>query len=180
MELVDFCSRDLTYYSKRLAYLLRHTTLPNQSGWVMAKVLYEQYGFNEKILKIIVAFDPKGRFIFSDEKTAVRALYGHSFKIETDELPTLPPTVLYHGTAEKNLASILEKGILPMSRAKVHLSSSIKTAEHVGIRHGRPIVLEINSAAMAADGDVFYKITNDVWQTDYIPAKYITNTIIPK
>lgn len=34
-------------------------------------------------------------------------------------------------------------------------------------------VLEINSAAMAADGYVFYKITNDVWQTDYIPAKYI-------
>lgn len=64
MELVDFCSRDLTYYSKRLAYFLRHTTLPNQSGWVTAKVLYEQYGFNEKILKIIVAFDPKGRFIF--------------------------------------------------------------------------------------------------------------------
>ena len=36
-----------------------------------------------------------------------------------------------------------------------------------------PEVLEFYSAAMAADGYVFYKITNDVWQTDYIPAKYI-------
>ena len=57
--------------------------------------------------------------------------------------------------------------------SNAHLSPTYGMAYFVGGRHGMPEVLEINSAAMAADGYVFYKITNDVWQTDYIPAKYI-------
>ena len=66
-----------------------------------------------------------------------------------------------------------------MSRNKVHLSSTIETAKLVGQRHGTPIVLEINTYAMATDGHSLYQLNNDIWQTDYIPTKYITNTIIP-
>ena len=159
--------------SRRLAYLLRHSKLPDKHGWVSVNVLCKESGYEEHIVRALVLFDDKGRFIFSDDKMKVRALYGHSIKIESDAVPTPPPAVLYHGTAEKSVPTIFEEGIKLMSRAKVHLSPTYGMAYSVGARHGMPEVLEINSAAMAADGYVFYKITNDVWQTDYIPAKYI-------
>lgn len=159
--------------SKRLAYLLRHSNLPDKYGWVLVDVLCKESGYKEHIIRTLVLFDDKGRFIFSDDQTKVRALYGHSIKIESDAVPMQPPAVLYHGTAVKSLAAIFEEGIKPMSRAKVHLSPIYGKAHFLGGYQNMPEVLEINSAAMAADGYVFYKITNDVWQTDYIPAKYI-------
>lgn len=165
--------------SKRLAYLLRHSNLPDKYGWVSVDVLCKESGYKEHIIRTLVLFDDKGRFIFSDDQTKVRALYGHSIKIESDAVPMQPPAVLYHGTAVKSLAAIFEEGIKPMSRAKVHLSSTIETAKLVGQRHGTPIVLEINTYAMATDGHSLYQLNNDIWQTDYIPTKYITNTIIP-
>lgn len=164
----------LLHRSKLLAYILRHSTMVDNFGWISIDVLCKQYGYTIVELETIVANDNKGRFLFSDDKMAVRALYGHSIKIELNLSPATPPAVLYHGTAEKSLASIFEEGIKPMSRVKVHLSPTYGMAYFVGGRHGMPEVLEINSAAIAADGYVFYKITNDVWQTDYIPAKYIT------
>ena len=159
--------------SKRLAYLLRHSNLPDKYGWVSVDVLCKESGYKEHIIRTLVLFDDKGRFIFSDDQTKVRALYGHSIKIESDAIPMPPPNVLYYGIVENSLPLIFKEGIKPMSRAKVHLSPTYGMAYFVGGRHGMPEVLEINSAAMAADGYVFYKITNDVWQTDYIPAKYI-------
>lgn len=163
----------LLHKSKHLAYLLRHSSIVDNFGWISIDMLCKQYGYTIMDLKAIVVNDDKGRFIFSNDQTKVRALYGHSIKIESDAVPMQPPAVLYHGTAEKSLVSIFEEGIKPMSRAKVHLSPTYGMAYFVGGRHGMPEVLEINSAVMAADGYVFYKITNDVWQTDYIPAKYI-------
>lgn len=169
----------LLHRSKQLAYILRHSSMVDNFGWISIDVLCKQYGYTIVELETIVANDNKGRFLFSDDKMAVRALYGHSIKIELNLSPATPPAVLYHGTAEKSLASIFEEGIKPMSRAKVHLSSTIETAKLVGQRHGTPIVLEINTSAMATDGHSLYQLNNDIWQTDYIPTKYITNTIIP-
>lgn len=165
---------DFPRLSNRLAYLLQHSNLPDKYGWVSIDVLCKESGYKEHIIKAVVFFDDYGRFIFSDDQTAVRALYGHSIKIESDAIPMPPPNVLYYGTAVKSLASIFEEGIKPMSRAKVHLSPIYGKAHFLGGYQNMPEVLEINSAAMAADGCVFYKITNDVWQTDYIPVKYIT------
>ena len=169
----EYYAPEFPTLSKRLAYPLRHSNLPDKNGWVSVDVLCKESGYKEHIIRALVLFDGKGRFIFSDDQTAVRALYGHSIKMESDAVPMQPPAVLYHGTAENSLASIFEEGIKPMSRAKVYLFPTYGMAYFVGGRHGMPEVLEINSAAMAADGYVFYKITNDVWQTDYIPAKYI-------
>lgn len=169
----------LLHRSKQLAYILRHSSMVDNFGWISIDVLCKQYGYTIVELETIVANDNKGRFLFSDDKMAVRALYGHSIKIELNLSPATPPAVLYHGTAKKNIDLIYAEGIRPMTRNKVHLSSSIETAKLVGQRHGTPIVLEINTYAMATDGHSLYQLNNDIWQTDYIPTKYITNTIIP-
>jgi len=84
-----------------------------------------------------------------------------------------PPAVLYHGTAERFLQSILEQGILPGSRQMVHLSPNPGIAETVGRRHGRPVVLEVDAGAMWQDGCKFYEADGQTWLTDRIPMKYI-------
>ncbi|MBO5673745.1 MAG: RNA 2'-phosphotransferase [Paludibacteraceae bacterium] len=100
---------DFPHLSNRLAYLLQHSNLPDKYGWVSVDVLCKESGYKEHIIRTLVLFDDKGRFIFSDDQMKVRALYGHSIKIESDAVPMQPPAVLYHGTAVKSLASILKK-----------------------------------------------------------------------
>lgn len=88
--------------------------------------------------------------------------------------PQQPPNFLYHGTAENNVASILEKGIVKRNRHHVHLSNNKETATRVGMRHGKPVVLSVRAAEMSEDGILFYRSENGVWLTDYVAAKYIS------
>ena len=61
-----------------------------------------------------------------------------------------------------------------MTRQYVHLSYSVATARSVGMRHGVPVVLEINAEQMARDGIVFYRSENGVWLTDSVSPCYIS------
>lgn len=81
---------------------------------------------------------------------------------------------MYHGTAQSNIDSILEKGIEKRSRQHVHLSQDKETANKVGMRHGKPIILTINTQKMSEDGFEFYLSENNVWLTDFVDAKYIS------
>ena len=60
-----------------------------------------------------------------------------------------------------------------MSRQHIHLSADIETAERVGSRRGKPVVLKIRSGLMRREGISFYLSENSVWLTDAVPAKYI-------
>ena len=61
----------------------------------------------------------------------------------------VPPAILYHGTAFKNLESIKKEGIIKMSRQHVHLSADKETAINVATRHSvKYIILEIDTEAM--------------------------------
>ena len=91
----------LTYHSKRLSYLLRHSKLPNHKGWIKVGVVQNELGVLLLDIQKIVYEDTKGRFEFSEDKSSVRALYGHSIDVNLGLEPTTPPPVLYHGTAEK-------------------------------------------------------------------------------
>lgn len=73
----------------------------------------------------------------------------------------------------KNLPSILENGLASQSRQHVHLSATTDTARQVGTRHGKPVVLTIDAAAMYRDGHVFFLSANKVWLTHSVPLKYI-------
>ena len=156
--------------SKRLAYLLRHSDLPDRNGWVRVGVLLNEMSITLPILQGIVAEDTKGRFEFLEDESSVRALYGHSIDIDLKLEPTTPPKILYHGTAEKYLADIMKDGLKPRKRNFVHLSETIDMAIQVGARHGKPIVLAIDTVAMISTGYKFYQAQNGVWLTgDILP-----------
>lgn len=50
---------------------------------------------------------------------------------------------------------VRENGILKMNRQYVHLSADVETAKAVGKRHGKPVVLVIDTKKMAEDGYTF-------------------------
>ena len=60
-----------------------------------------------------------------------------------------------------------------MNRQHVHLSNLIETAEKVGSRRGKPIILTIATEEMFRDGYLFYLSKNGVWLCNEMPAKYI-------
>ena len=76
-------------------------------------------------------------------------------------------------SAKRFLSKIIENGLLPMSRQHVHLSDSENTALKVGQRHGKPIVLTIDSGKMFKDGIHFFLSENNVWLTETVPVGYI-------
>jgi putative RNA 2'-phosphotransferase len=85
-----------------------------------------------------------------------------------------PPEVLYHGTVEKFLPSILAQGLVKGERHHVHLSANIETAQKVGDRRGSAIILVVAAQQMVADGHRFFVSENGVWLTDHVPASYLT------
>lgn len=172
-----------TQLSKFLSLVLRHKPETiglalDENGWADVSELLEKFNssgtaitFDE--LKVIVDENTKKRFAFNDDFSKIRANQGHSIEVDLKLQAQTPPAILYHGTAVQNLESIKEKGLLKGERQHVHLSDNIATATQVGSRHGKPVVLEIDTAAMLADGHVFYLAENNVWLTDFVPAKYI-------
>lgn len=125
------------------------------------------------MLEEIVRTDNKQRYRFNEDKTLIRANQGHSITVDVELEEQEPPEFLYHGTAERFLKSIMEEGLKPMSRLYVHLSKDQETAEKVGKRHGKPVVLKVHSGQMNRDGCSFYLSENSVWLTKRVDVKYI-------
>jgi putative RNA 2'-phosphotransferase len=125
------------------------------------------------LLFTIVDTNSKKRFAFNEDETKIRASQGHSLKIDLKYNPIKPPKSLFHGTSERFLESILKSGIEKRNRQHVHLSSDIETALKVGQRHGKPVILEIQTEKMNKNGHKFYLSENKVWLTEYVPIEYI-------
>jgi putative RNA 2'-phosphotransferase len=167
--------------SKFLSLVLPETIDINldKNGWASTAELIEkcQNRFRDislENIKEVVQTNDKQRFALSDDAVFIRANQGHSLEtVELDLDAQVPPDILYHGTAEQNLASIREKGIEKRSRQYVHLSADVETATKVGSRHGKVVVLKIDTKKMVAEGLPFYKSENGVWLTDNIHPTYI-------
>jgi putative RNA 2'-phosphotransferase len=167
------------HISKRLSLHLRHApqsigiTL-DPAGWVDVDVLLgalARHGLtiDRARLDAVVAANDKQRFAFDATGTRIRANQGHSVTVELD-LPVLdPPAVLFHGTHPGALDAIRAEGLRPMARHHVHLSPDRATAERVGGRRGRPVVLEVDAAGVQADGHEFRRSENGVWLVDHVP-----------
>lgn len=175
-----------TKISKYLSYHLRHA--PEKlglklevGGWVKIEELLQasqkdQFPLTLTQLKEVVATNEKQRFSIDETGTKIRANQGHSIKVDLQLHPLTPPNLLYHGTCNQAIPSILEKGLQKMSRHHVHLSCDVVTAQKVGQRRGKPVILEINAQKMSEDGFLFYCSDNQVWLVDYVPPVYLTIT----
>lgn len=168
--------------SKFLALILRHKpevigiTL-DKHGWANVSELInginKQQKFDMDMLEDIVTNDNKQRYSFNDDKTLIRANQGHSIHVDVELEESVPPDILYHGTGEKYVSSILQNGLLPKSRLYVHLSTDYNTALNVGSRHGKAVVFKVDTAEMISDGHKFYFSVNKVWLTEIVPAEYL-------
>jgi putative RNA 2'-phosphotransferase len=151
-----------------MSLVLRHNPdaiglVVDENGWAVTSAL----------LDYIVATKTKKRFLFNEDKTRIRANQGHSINIDLELTPVQPPSILYHGTGERSLASIMQTGLEKRNRQWVHLSADVPTALEVGKRHGKPVVLTVNAATMYKEGCTFYLSANGVWLTESVPPKYL-------
>jgi putative RNA 2'-phosphotransferase len=150
----------------------------DEAGWVAVESVL--HGFAEigtpitrDELQAVVSTSDKQRFAFSEDGLRIRASQGHSVDIDLGYAPADPPTLLFHGTVKKFLDSIRSQGLVRGERHHVHLSATVDTAERVGQRRGRPVVLQVLAAEMATGGHRFFLSANGVWLTDHVPPRYI-------
>lgn len=170
--------------SKFLSFILRHNPESiklnlDKNGWAQIDELLRksaQHGHNLTFeeLQLVVANNDKKRFSFNNDNTKIRANQGHSIRIDLGLDPINPPEFLFHGTADRNIPSILKEGIQKRNRQHVHLSIDKPTAIKVGSRHGPAVVLTILAGKMYKDGFEFFVSDNGVWLTDFIPSKYLS------
>ena len=168
--------------SKALSYWLRHNPEDigikvGSDGWVDVKELIEKaktkllFDFNE--LKFVVDNNDKRRFSLSEDMCSIRANQGHSIDIEIEFKEVIPPAILYHGTPEGVVDTIMKEGLKKMNRHHVHLSPDKETAAKVGSRRGRFLILEIEAMRMRADGYKIFLSDNGVYLVDEVPVTYI-------
>lgn len=175
--------KNLKHISKFMSLVLRHRPEEiglqlDENGWadlqeLITKLNTKGANVDEATIHLVVDTNEKKRFAFNDDKTRIRANQGHSVKVDLQLSPATPPAILFHGTAEHALASIMKDGLLKQDRHHVHLTANRATAVSVGGRHGKPVVLEINAAKMVEAGFEFYVSDNDVWLVEIVLPEYI-------
>ena len=170
--------------SKFLSLILRHKpeALPIEldgQGWadldeIIEKMQQKGMEVDESIIQSVVANNDKQRFRLDLPNRRIRANQGHSIDIDLALDPSVPPVVLFHGTATRFIDSIMEKGLIRGSRQHVHLSLDIGTATKVGSRHGKPTILQVDAQAMHQQGHKFFVSENGVWLTEHVPVKFLS------
>lgn len=169
--------------SKFLSLVLRHNPQKigialDPEGWTPVDALLAAAGrhgrrISRAQLEEVVGTNDKQRFSFSPNGQLIRANQGHSVEVDLNLAPVEPPELLYHGTVEKFLDSIRERGLVRGNRHHVHLSADRETATRVGQRRGRPVVLVVHSGRMHRAGQKFYRSENGVWLTEAVPVEYL-------
>jgi putative RNA 2'-phosphotransferase len=175
--------KEIVKTSKFLSLVLRHEPeriglMLDSAGWVDVDALLAACCGNgnpieRTDLEEVVRTSDKKRFALSDDGQKIRANQGHSVEVELGYTQQTPPARLFHGTASRFIESIRVKGLLKGERHHVHLSLEEATAQNVGQRHGKPVVLVVNAEAMHAAGREFFLSENGVWLTDHVPAEYL-------
>jgi putative RNA 2'-phosphotransferase len=176
-------SQRLITVSKFLSKYLRHDPAAlgltlEPGGWVLVNDVLAgaaklRFAISREELQQVVAENDKQRFSLDESGAKIRANQGHSTEVDLQLAEAQPPPELFHGTVSKFLDAIMADGLKKMNRHDVHLSKDVETATKVGQRRGKPVILIVDSARMAADGYKFRLSENGVWLTDHVPVKYL-------
>jgi len=170
--------------SKKMTYLLRHKEgFTDREGWVdideLLRALRRWYPWVTKgDIIYVVAHDDKGRYELKGN--LIRARYGHTTNVEI-KLPLAKEDVLYHGTSCISYRKIIEEGIKPMKRRKVHLTRDLNEAIDNARRKGSCIkILIIDTQCLKDKGYLVYEAGKNVRVTDYVPPECIKGVLTPK
>ena len=177
---------ELSSLSRILAGALRHFPeklglMMDGKGWVDITDLIEAIGtsrsgfkwLREYHIEALAETDPRGRYQI--DGGMIRATYGHTIDIYLDDLPLAEIDEFYYPVTEEEADMILEGGLYPTDRNKVHLSGSIEKALEAGkVRTKDPFILKIDGKKAKKDGINIYHAGKDVYTTDGIDAKYIS------
>ena len=178
--------KELSSLSRIMAGALRHFPeklglMMDGKGWVDITLLIESIGsgrsgFNWLRLhhiKAVVNTDERGRYQI--DGGMIRATYGHSINVNLDDLPLADIDEFYYPVTEEEADIILERGLHPIDRKKVHLSGSIEKALEAGkVRAEEPQILMIDGEKAKKDGIKIYKAGKQVYTTDGINPEYLS------
>src|SRR5437763_518620 len=115
VKVSKYLSKHLRHQPERLGLELE------PGGWVEVEALLEacarhQFALSRDELEEVVRTNDKQRFAFDETGTRIRANQGHSVEVDLQLEPATPPALLYHGTPEGFVASILQTGLSKMAR----------------------------------------------------------------
>ena len=177
--------RELDHLGRILTGILRHfpdrygLTMEPQ-GWVslpqIVRAISQRHPayhwLRMQHLVAIAETDAKGRYEVRDER--IRATYGHTLEVDLD-LPTENiPDRLYYPVTEEEAAIVLEVGLRPTDRKKVHLSKTAEDARTAGsVRTPEPILLEVDARRARESGIVIKQAGKTVYLVDQVPAEFL-------
>ena len=131
------------------------------------------YWVRKRHLIAIALTDEKGRYEVKEGK--IRARYAHTIDVDLSDLPKAELDTLYYPVTKEEVDIVMEQGIFPTDRKKVHLSATFEKAMEAGkVRDDSPIILKIDAKSAMEDGIDIRKATEDVYLADKIDAKYIS------
>jgi len=177
--------RELDHLGRIMTGILRHFPdryqLPiDPHGWVslseMVRAISRKHPAYHWLrphhLVAIAETDAKGRYEVREDR--VRATYGHTLEVDLD-LPTENiPDHLYFPVTPEEAAIVLEVGLKPSDRKKVHLSKTAGDARAAGkVRTPEPVILEIDTRRAQEQGIVIMQAGKTVYLTDQVPAEVL-------
>ena len=184
--------KELNSLSRILAGALRHFPekfglMMDGKGWIDILSLIDaigtgRSGFNwlkAHHIEALVLTDPRGRYQI--DGGMIRATYGHTIDVNLDDLPIAEIDEFFYPVTEEEIDIILEGGLHPIDRKKVHLSGTLEKAIEAGkVRTDNPLILKIDGAKAKKSGLKIYQAGKDVFITDAIDAKFISKVKEPK
>ena len=177
--------RELDHLGRIMTGILRHFPDRYQvpidaHGWVSLPEMVRAIGrkhpsyhwLRPHHLVAIAETDAKGRYEVREDR--VRATYGHTLEVDLD-LPTENiPEFLYFPVTPEEASIVLEVGLKPSDRKKVHLSKTAADARAAGkVRTPEPVILEIDTRKAQGQGIVIMQAGKTVYLTDQVPAEVL-------
>ena len=177
---------ELNSLSRIVAGALRHFPdklglMMDGKGWVDISSFIDSLGTSRSgfnwlrphHIEALVKTDPRERYQI--DGGMIRATYGHTIDVTLDDLPIAELDEYFYPVTEEEAEIIIEGGLHPTDRKKVHLSGSIEKALEAGhVRTEDPLVLKIDGKKARKDGVNIYRAGKDVYIADEIDGKYIT------
>lgn len=194
-ELCPICNREgkfimndqeINSLSRIMAGTLRHFpekigVMMDGYGWVEISELIEAIGtgrsgfdwLKKHHIEALAETDPRGRY--QVDGGMIRATYGHTIDVNLDDLPEAEIDEFFYPVTEEEADMVIEGGLHPADRKKVHLSGTLQKAREAGqVRTENPLILKIDGKMAKKDGIKIFHAGRDVYITNGLDAKYIS------